>query len=116
MAGAWDSSYCLNVEGFPRILHATLQKLRVKYRPEYEGREYQKHGTDRCEVTIYIGKSQEFPDITEAWCVTATGFSFTDTYQVVACKALRYLYQIYEEPIAHTPMRFFPSLDKNRWT
>ena len=47
--------------------------------------------------------------------MTATGFRFIDTYQVVARKALRYLYQIYEEPIARTSMRFFPTLDKNRW-
>ena len=114
MAGAWVSSYCLNIEGFPRILHATLQKLRVKDRPEYEGHEYEKHGTERCEVTIYIGKSEEFLDLTEAWNVTATGFLFIDTYQVVARKAMQYLCQIYEEPIAHTPMRFFPPLDKNR--
>ena len=80
MAGAWVSSYCLNVEGFTRILHATLQKLRVKDRPEYEGREYEKHGTERCEVTVYIGKSEEFPGITKAWNVTATGFCFVDTY------------------------------------
>ena len=66
MVGAWVSSYCLNMEGFPRILHATLQKLEVKHRPEYEGCEYEKHSTERCEVTIYIGKSEEFPDITEA--------------------------------------------------
>ena len=46
--------------------------------------------------------------------MTAIGFSFTDTYQVVARKALRYLCQIYEEPIARTPMRFFPPLEKNR--
>ena len=46
--------------------------------------------------------------------MTATGFSFIDTYQVVARKALRYLYQINEEPIARTPMRFFPPLDGNR--
>ena len=32
----------------------------------------------------------------------------------MARKALQYLYQIYEEPIARTPMRFFPPLDKNR--
>ena len=115
MAGAWVSSYCLNVEGFPRILHATLQKLGVKDRPEYEGREYETHGTDRCEVTVYIGKSEEFPDIIEAWSVTATGFCFIDTYQVVAHKALQYLCQIYEEPIACTPMRFFPPFEKNRW-
>ena len=91
MAGAWVSSYCLNTEGFPKILYATLQKLKVKDRLEYEGREYEKHGTERCEVTVYIEKSEEFPDITKAWNVTATGFRFVDTYQVVAHKALRYL-------------------------
>ena len=78
MAGAWVSSYCLNTKGFPKILYATLQKLKVKDRPRYEGREYEKHGTERCEVT----------DITEARNVTATGFRFIDTYQVVAHKAL----------------------------
>ena len=50
MAGAWVSSYCLNVEGFTRILHVTLEKLRVKDRPEYEDHEYEKHGTEWCEV------------------------------------------------------------------
>jgi len=91
------------------------KKLRVKDRPEYEGHEYEKLGTKRCEVTIYIGKSEEFLDITEAWNVTATGFCFVDTYQVVARKGLRHLCQIYEEPIARTPMKFFPPLEKNRW-
>ena len=46
--------------------------------------------------------------------MTTSGFSFLDIYQVVARKALRYLCQIYEEPIARTPMRFFPPLEKNR--
>ena len=91
MAGAWVSSYCLNIEGFPRILHATIQMLGVKDHPEYEGREYEEHSTEPCEVTVYIGKSEEFLDLNEAWSVTATGFSFIDTYQVVANKALRYL-------------------------
>jgi hypothetical protein len=114
MAGVWVSSYCLNTEGFPKILYAILQKLGIRERPEYEGREYMKHGTERCKVTVYIGKSEEFPDVTEAWNVTATGFRFGDTYQVVARKALRHLCQIYEQPISRTPMRFFPPLDKNR--
>jgi hypothetical protein len=47
-------------------MYATLQKLEVKDRPEYEGREYMKHGIELCEVTVYIGKSDEFPDITKA--------------------------------------------------
>jgi hypothetical protein len=114
MAGVWVSSYCLNTEGFPKILYATLQKLGVRERPEYEGREYMKRGTERCKVTVYIGKSEEFPDLTEAWNVTATGFRFGDTYQVVARKALQHLCQIFEGPIARTPMRFFPPWDKNR--
>jgi hypothetical protein len=59
---------------------------------------------ERCKVTVYIGKSEEFPDITATWNVTATGFRFSDTYQVVARKALRHLCQIYEGPIARTPM------------
>ena len=80
MAGAWVSSYCLNTEGFSKILYATLQKLKVKDRPEYEGREYEKHGTERCEVTIFIRKSEEFPNITKAWNVIAIGFRFIDTY------------------------------------
>jgi hypothetical protein len=72
------------------------------------------HGTERCEVTVYIGKSEYFPDVNGAWSVTATGFCFGDTYQVVAHKALRHLCQMYKEPIARTPMWFFPPLDKNR--
>jgi hypothetical protein len=66
MAGVWVSSYFLNTEGFPKILYATLQRLGVREHPEYEGRENMKHGTERCKVTVYIGKSEEFPDITEA--------------------------------------------------
>ena len=54
-----------------------------------------------------------FPDLTKAWSVTATRFSFINTYQAMARKALQYLCQIYEEPIARTPMRFFPPLEKN---
>jgi hypothetical protein len=112
MVGAWVSSYYLNTEGFPKILYATLQKLGVWERPEYEGREYMKHGTERCKVTVYIGKSEEFPNVTEAWNVTTTGFCFGDTNQVVARKALHHL--CHEKPIARTHMRFFPCLDKNR--
>ena len=99
--GVWTSSYCLSVEGFPKLLYATMQKLGIKDRPEYEGREYEEHETERCEVTVYIGKSEDFPNIAEAWSMTATGFRFADTYQAVARKALRYLCQIYEKPITH---------------
>jgi hypothetical protein len=89
--GVWTSSYCLGVEGFPKLLYATMQKLGIKDRPEYEVREYEDHETERCEVTVYIGKSEDFPDIAEAWSMTTTGFRFVDTYQAIARKALRCL-------------------------
>jgi hypothetical protein len=55
-----------------------MQRLGIQRRPEYEGREYEEHGIERCEVTIYVAKSEDFPDIAEAWSMTATGFRFTN--------------------------------------
>jgi hypothetical protein len=65
-----------------------MQRLGIQDRPEYEGHEYEEHGTKRCEVTVYVGKSEDFLDIAEAWSMTATGFYFADTYQAIARKAL----------------------------
>jgi hypothetical protein len=48
------------------------------------------------------------------WCVTATGSRLTDTYQLVARKALKYLSQMYEWYLGSTPMKYFPPLDHNR--
>jgi hypothetical protein len=64
--GVWISSCCLHTEGFPKLLYATMQRLGIQERPKYEGREYEEHGTERCEVTIYIAKSEDFPDIAKA--------------------------------------------------
>jgi len=90
-----------------------MEKLGIMNRLEYEGREYEEHETERCEVTVYIGKSEDFPDIAEAWSMTVTRFRFADTYQAVARKVLRYLCKIYEKPITLTPMRFFPHKEKD---
>jgi len=89
-----------------------MQKLGIKDRTKYEGREYEEHETERCEVTVYIGKSEDFPNIAEAWSMTVNEFWFADTYQAIARKALRYLCQIYKKPITRTPMRFFPPDEK----
>jgi len=79
-------------------------------RPRSRGRSInEEYGTKRCEVTIRVGRSEEYPDI-RPWRVPATGFRFADTYQAIARKALRYLCQIYERPVALTPMRLFPPL------
>lgn len=102
-------SYCLNEEGFPKLLRDTTVRLGISEHPEYEGREYEECGTEHCVVTIRVGRSGEFPDI-GAWRVTTTGFRLADTYQAAARKALWYLCQLYEGPIARTPMRLFPPL------
>jgi len=105
----WTTSYCLNTAGFPKLLYATMTRLGIMDHPEYVGREYEQRGTKRCEVSVYVGASKDFPN-TIPWVVSTTGFRFKDTYQVAARKALRYLCQIYERQICQTPMRFFPPL------
>ena len=108
----WTTSYCLNKDGFPKLLYATMVRLGILDHLEYVGREYEEYGTKRCEVIIYVGASRDFPDI-NPWVVSTTGFWFEDTYQSIARKAFRYLCQIFEKPICHTPMRFFPPFVKN---
>jgi hypothetical protein len=64
--GVWISSYCLHTEGFSKLLYTTMQRLGIQECLEYESCEYEEYGTERCEVTIYITKSEDFPDIAEA--------------------------------------------------
>jgi hypothetical protein len=116
--GAWISSLCLHTEGFPKLLYTTMQSLGIQERPEYEGREYEEDGTQRCEVTIYVAQSKHYPKLAQAWCTTTVGFRFPDTYQAIALKALQHLCTTYAEPLARTPMKFFLPDDKTLpvWT
>lgn len=111
----WVTSYCLDEPGFPKILYSAMSLLGIMEHPEYVGREYREYGTDRCEVTVHVGRSEYHPD-TRPWRVTTTGFHFADTYQAAARKALRYLCQMYERHIGRLSMRFFPPMDRNRPT
>jgi hypothetical protein len=51
-----------------------MQRLGIKGHPEYEGKENIEHETEWCEVTVYVGKNEDFPDIAEAWSITVTRF------------------------------------------
>jgi hypothetical protein len=105
-----QTSFCQNEDGFPKLLKACIVRLRIRSQPEYDGREFIEHGTEKCVVTVYIGSSLHHVE----WSVTAAGHRFKDTCQVVARKALRALCQIYEEEVADTPLRFFLSFQRNR--
>jgi hypothetical protein len=104
-----QTSYCQNEDGFPKLLRACTFHLGIKSQPEYDGREFVEHGTEKCVVTVYIGSSLQHVE----WSVTAVGHRFRDTYQVVARKALRALCQIYGE-VVDIPLRFFPSFQRDR--
>jgi hypothetical protein len=93
-----QTSFCQNEDGFPKLLRACTVHLRIRSQPEYDGREFVEHGTEKCVVTVYIGSSLHHVE----WSVTAAGHRFKDTCQVVARKALRALCQIYEEEVADT--------------
>jgi hypothetical protein len=105
-----QTSFCQNEDGFPKLLRACTVRLGIRSQPEYDGREFVEHGTEKCVMTVYIGSSPRHVE----WSVTTTGHRFRDTYQVVARKALRALCQIYEEEVADTPLRFFPPFQRNR--
>jgi hypothetical protein len=117
--GAWISNYCLHTEGFPKLLYATMQRLGIQERPEYERHEYEEHDTKRCEVTVYIAKSKDFPDIAEAWSTATTRFHFTNAYQAIARKSLVTpmldlcrAHCPYTHEILFTPREEPPSLDR----
>jgi hypothetical protein len=93
-----QTSFCQNEDGFPKLLRACTVRLGIRSQPEYDGREFVEHGTEKCVVTVYIGSSPHHVE----WCVAAAGHRFKDTCQVVARKALRALCQIYEEEVADT--------------
>jgi hypothetical protein len=105
-----QTSFCQNEDGFPKLLRACTVRLGIRSQPEYDGREFVEHGTEKCVMTIYIGSSPHHVE----WSVTAVGHRFKDTCQVVAHKALWALCQIYEEEVADTPLRFFPPFQRNR--
>jgi hypothetical protein len=99
-----QTNFCQNEDGFPKLLRACTVCLGIKSKQEYDGREFIKHGTEKCVMTVCIGSSLHHVE----WSVTAAGHRFRDTCQVVARKALRALCQIYEEEVVDTPLRFFP--------
>jgi hypothetical protein len=105
-----QTNFCQNEDGLPKLLRACTVRLGIRRLPEYDGREFVEHGTEKCVVTVYIGSSPHHVE----WSVTATGHRFKDTCRVVARKALRTLCQIYEEEVADTPLRFFPPFQRNR--
>ncbi|XP_039778425.1 uncharacterized protein LOC120645740, partial [Panicum virgatum] len=60
MADDWTTTYCINEDGFPKVLYAATVRLGIPERPEYIGREFMEHGTESCEVTIQIGASDKY--------------------------------------------------------
>jgi uncharacterized coiled-coil protein SlyX len=113
MANNWTTTYCTHEEGFPKVLYAAIVRLGIPDHSEYVGHEYVEEGTEYCEVTVHIGSSDKFLEM-KPWCVTATGSRLTDTYQLIARKALKYLSQMYEWHMGPTSMKYFPPLDRNR--
>jgi hypothetical protein len=105
-----QTNFCQNEDGFPKLLRACTVRLGIRSQPEYDGREFVEHGTEKCVVTVYIGSSPHHVE----WSVTTAGHRFKDTCQIVARKALRALCQIYEEEVADTPLRFFLPFQRDR--
>jgi hypothetical protein len=97
------------------VLYATTARLGISDHPEYVGREFVEEGMKYYKVMVHIGASDRSPEM-RPWCVTATGSHLSDTYQLVAHKALKCLCQMCESHMDPTPMKHFLPLERNRPT
>jgi hypothetical protein len=112
MANNYISNHCIQEEGFPKVLYAATARLGISDHPEYVGHEFVEDGMEYYEVTVHLGASDRFPEM-GPWCVTATGSHLSDTYQLVAHKALKCLCEMCESHLSPTPMKYFSPLDCN---
>jgi hypothetical protein len=103
----WNGGVCPAQPGLPNLLLLNLERVGVRDPPEFVYREYERYGTLRCKVLIFVGRSMLYPDI-EPWFISTTGFRFADSYPKVARKALRRLRLVYRQHLGRTPMGFFP--------
>jgi hypothetical protein len=103
----WNGGVCPAQPGLPNLLLLSLERVGVRDPPEFVYREYERYGTFRCKVLIFVGISTLYPDI-EPWFISTTGFCFADTYPKAAQKALRRLRVVYRQHLRRTPMGFFP--------
>jgi hypothetical protein len=103
----WNGGVCPIQPGLPNLLLLSLECVGVRDPPEFVYWEYERYGTLRCKVLIFVGRSTLYPGI-EPWFVSATGFRFADTYPKAARKALRRLRVVYRQHLRRTSMGFSP--------
>jgi hypothetical protein len=113
MASDWTTTRCIQEEGFPQVLYAATVRLGISDCPEYMGHEYVEDDIEYCEVTVCIGASGRFSEM-GPWCVITIGTRLFNTYQLVARKALKCIYQMCELHLDPTLMKYFRPLDRNR--
>jgi hypothetical protein len=101
----WNGGVCPAQPGLPNLLLLSLERVGVRDPPEFVYREYERYGTLRCKVLIFVGRSTLYPDI-EPWFISTTGFRFADTYPKATRKALRRLRVVYRQHLRQTPMGF----------
>ena len=103
----WNGGICPVEPGLLKLLLLSLECVGVVDPPEYTYWEYERRGTLRCDVMIFVGRSTLYPDV-NPWFISTTGFCFPDTYRKATQKAQRRLRVVYKHHLRWTPMGFFP--------
>ena len=60
MVDDWTTTYCINEDGFPKVLYAATVRLGIPERPEYVGRKFMEHGTESCEIVAKMASHAIF--------------------------------------------------------
>jgi hypothetical protein len=84
----YQTSFCQNEDGFPKLLRACTVRLGIRSQPEYDGREFAEHGTEKCVMTVYIGSSLHHVE----WSVTAAGRTGRSGLPEISGRAFRVFY------------------------
>jgi hypothetical protein len=59
----WIDGVCHVEPGLPKLLILSLERIRVMEPPEYAYREYTSKGILRCDMMVFVGKSNRYPDV-----------------------------------------------------
>jgi hypothetical protein len=59
----WNGGVCPAQPGLPNLLLLSLELVGVRDPPEFVYREYERYGTLRCKVLIFVGRSTLYPNI-----------------------------------------------------
>jgi len=108
MASDSRVSHCEDVKGFPKLLRDTIRYLEVQGYPEYCALALPGKEGPEWTVMLYIRDSLALT----GWYTTVVRKEFLDACRIAARDAMKKICSTYRGMVQHSPMRFYPPMNK----